>query len=232
MGKYDVTYLRDSVNGLDRKKYAELQFESKDGSEQFSIYPDWLANNKGQEGFSANPDKKHYWNRDIFAYVTSWRAGSKDDTSSFKPAAMKAGDTSFYSNGMIVLNKTEVNATDIKQTIFPGETTLKLNITVITKDGRRYGAAPMIALKDSSLRNLPDTVVAQSLVIRFNKLLDEKQGKLEIGVKEDTSMTDLMTLKVYEFPFINVLWIGIIIMVIGFIMSLIQRVKQNKNMIA
>ncbi len=231
MGKYDVTYIRDSVNGVDRKKYAELRFNSKDNKEEFSLYPDWLANNKGQEGFSANPDKKHYWNRDIFAYVTSWRPGTASDTGSFKKIEMKPGDTTFYSNGMLVLERTTVNEQDIKHTIFPGETSLTLDITVISKDGRHYKINPAIALKDNSLRNLPDTLIAQSLIVRFNRLVDEKSGKMEVGVKEDTSMADLMTLKVYEFPFINVLWLGIVTMVIGFIMSLWQRVKQNRRSI-
>jgi cytochrome c-type biogenesis protein CcmF len=37
-----------------------------------------------------------------------------------------------------------------------------------------------------------------------------------------------MTLKVYQFPFIGMVWLGIIIMVTGLIMSLVQRIKQSK----
>ena len=40
-------------------------------------------------------------------------------------------------------------------------------------------------------------------------------SKIELGIKEDKSIQDIITLKVYEFPYINVLWIGIIIMVAG-----------------
>ncbi|MGL6068925.1 MAG: hypothetical protein ACRC0I_09195, partial [Sediminibacterium sp.] len=69
-------------------------------------------------------------------------------------------------------------------------------------------------------------VVSQSLVLSFNKVIDQQTGKLEIGVKESGAITDLITLKVYEFPMINVLWIGVIVMVIGFIMSILQRLKQ------
>ena len=58
------------------KKYFELQFTSKDGKEKFNVYPDVIKNNKGQEGNSANPDKKHYWNRDIFVYVSAMQDGN------------------------------------------------------------------------------------------------------------------------------------------------------------
>ena len=79
------------------------------------------------------------------------------------------------------------------------------------------------------IRNITDTVVSQSLVLKFNKVLDQKTGKLEIGVKESAAITDLITLKVYEFPLINVLWLGVVVMVIGFFMSIYQRVKAGKN---
>ncbi|HRH61195.1 MAG TPA: cytochrome c biogenesis protein CcsA, partial [Chitinophagaceae bacterium] len=55
MGKYHVTWTRDTFNNNDHKKYFELAFESKDGKNNFHLYPDVLKNNKGQEGFSPNP---------------------------------------------------------------------------------------------------------------------------------------------------------------------------------
>jgi len=230
MGKYDVTYVRDTVNDFDRKKYFELKFESKDGKENFNLYPDVLKNNKGQEGFSANPDKKHYLTNDIFAYVTTWSgAAAENDTSSFRPAVIKKGDTTFYSNGIIILNKIDINPTDFKKPILPGETPVVLDMTVISKDGRHYPAYPAFAINvhDSSFRNLPDTVIAQSLIVRFEKVSDETMDKLQIGIKETSNLNDLMTLKVYKFPFIAMVWLGVIVMVTGLIMSVVQRVKRN-----
>jgi cytochrome c-type biogenesis protein CcmF len=225
MGKYDVTYSRDTFNTSNHKKYFELQFISKDGKDKFNVYPDVIKNNKGQEGNSANPDKKHYWNRDIFVYVSAMQQGAQDDTSQFRPVAMKAGDSVFYSSGIIVLNNVVKNADSLKRNLLPGEVGIGMNMTVIAKDGREYKAMPVIALKDNVLRNIPDTVIAQGLVIRFNKLADADGGKIELGIKEDQSMQDIITLKVYQFPFINVLWIGIVIMVTGFILSIVQRVR-------
>ncbi len=225
MGKYDVTYTRDTFNTSNHKKYFELQFISKDGKDKFNVYPDVIKNNKGQEGNSANPDKKHYWNRDIFVYVSAMQNGTTDDTSKFRPVDMKAGDSVFYSNGVIILNSVVKNADSLNKKLLPGEVGIGMNMTVITKDGREYKAMPVVALKDNVLRNIPDTVIAQSLIIKFNKLADVDGGKIELGIKEDQSIQDIITLKVYQFPFINVLWIGIIIMVTGFILSIIQRVR-------
>ena len=227
MGKYDVTYMRDTFEtGNVKKQFFELNFISKDGKENFNVYPDVMTKNKGQESPSANPDKKHYWNRDIFVYVSSWKGGGADDTSKFRPFQLKPKDSIFYSTGMIIMNGKEVNPQNFRAPFLPGEIGVAMNLTVVAQDGRRYTATPAIALKDSVLRNIPDTVISQGLIIAFNKIIDPQKDVVEFGLKEDKSIIPFVTLKVYEFPFINILWIGIIITIIGFVMSIIQRVKR------
>ncbi len=232
MGKYDVTYARDTLNTSNHKKYFELQFLSKDGKEKFNIYPDLIKNNKGAEGQSANPDNKHYWNRDIFVYVSAAQNGEQDDTSEYKPVELKPGDSAFYSNGIIILNDVVKNSDALHKKLLPGEVGIGMNMTVIAKDGMQYKAMPVVALKNNELRNIPDTVIAQSLIIRFNKLADADGGKIELGIKEDKSVQSIITLKVYQFPFINLLWLGIVIMVAGFIISIVQRLKKQSLLLS
>jgi len=225
MGRYMVTYASDTINAKDRKRYFEIDFKAKNGGEGFKLYPDVIKQNKGGEGFSANPAAKHYWHKDIFVYITSFQENDAEDTVSFKNREVIVGDTLFYGNGLMILNKVIVNPTELKNKYRDDETALFLDITVISKDGRRYPVSPGIALKGQELRNITDTVQSQSLVLKFNKVIDQKTGKLEIGVKESAAITDLITLKVYEFPMINVLWLGVLVMVIGLVMSIIQRVN-------
>ena len=49
--------------------------------------------------------------------------------------------------------------------------------------------------------------------------------KLKIAVKESDKMIDFVTLKAYIFPYINLVWIGLVVMAIGLIMSMISRAK-------
>ncbi len=229
MGKYMVTYALDTINERDRKRYFEIDFKAKQGGETFKLYPDVIKNNKGMEGFAANPAAKHYWYKDIFVYITSFQENNKQDTVSFKNQQLKVGDTLFYSNGLMILNKVSVNPAEQKAKYEEGETALFLDMTVISKDGRRYPAMPGIALKGQDLRTITDTVRSQSLVLKFNKVADQGTGKLEIGVKESGAITDLITLKVYEFPMINILWLGVLVMVTGLIMSIVQRLKAGRR---
>jgi cytochrome c-type biogenesis protein CcmF len=229
MGKFMVNYKRDTLNEADRKKYYEISFKAKDGSEAFNLYPDVIKNNKGMEGFAANPASKHYWYKDIFVYITSFQQNDATDTTRFVDKEIKVGDTIFYSNGLMVLQSVSVNPAAKKDLLLPGETALFLNVDVTARDGRKYSAMPGIAIDSTSIRQISDTVVAQSLVLQFNKVINQEKGILEIGVKESGSITDLITLKVYEFPMINILWLGILVMVVGFGMSIFQRYKSLKN---
>ncbi len=225
MGRYMVTYSMDTINPRDRKRYFEIDFKSKKGNDNFKLYPDVIKNNKGMEGFAANPAAKHYWHKDIFVYITSFQENKNADTVSFKNRELKVKDTIFYSNGLMILNSASINPAERRDQYSPDETAVFLDFTVISKEGKRYGANPGIVLKGQELRAITDTVLSQSLILKFNKVVDQKTGKLEIGVKEIGNITDLLTLKVYEFPMINMLWLGILVMVVGFVLSIIQRVK-------
>ncbi len=227
MGKYNVTYVRDTVDNLE-KKFFELKFAAKAGKNEvakdsFYLYPDVLKNNKGMEGFSANPASKHYWNKDIFVYVTSFQDHSNEDTIQFKPHNIKIGDSVFYSNGYVKLEKVLVNPNAHRP---EGSNELVLQLVVRSKEGLEYQANPAISLQGMNMRMVPDTIKAQNLIVNFNKVVDQQKGLLEIGIKESSALSNLITLKVYEFPFINVLWIGVIVMTIGFGLSTYARVKK------
>jgi cytochrome c-type biogenesis protein CcmF len=217
MGKYMVTYALDTINERDRKRYFEIDFKAKKGEEHFKLYPDVIKNNKGMEGFAANPASKHYWYKDIFVYITSFQENNKADTTSFHNQQLKVGDTLFYSNGLVILNKV---VKEEPASIF-------LDMTVISKDGRRYPARPGIVIDGQQMQTITDTVRSQSMVLKFNRVVDPAAGKLEIGVKESGAITDLLTLKVYEFPMINILWLGVLVMVTGFVMSIVQRQQKS-----
>jgi cytochrome c-type biogenesis protein CcmF len=223
MGKYDVTFVKDSFDAAG-KRYFNIQFENKKTKETFTLYPDILKNNK-MEGYAANPAAKHYWNQDIFIYITSYRDDTGEDTTKFHPVAIAEGDSVFYSNGYIKLSKVLVNP---KADIPAGTNQLQLQLDVVSKEGIHYLAQPSISVSSNNMMQQQwDTVKAQNLILSFNKVLDPSKRTLEIGVRESKALTDLITLKVYAFPYINILWIGVIVMTLGFCLSAYNRLLKK-----
>jgi cytochrome c-type biogenesis protein CcmF len=124
----------------------------------------------------------------------------------------------------MVLNNVDVNPTNNKVHFTPTDTAIGLDITVISKEGNYFRAMPFLYVKNQNVFSIPDTVMAQSLIVQFNQVKDQSKGLLEIGVKESSAILDFVTLKVYEFPFINILWLGVLVMVVGIVMSIVQRI--------
>lgn len=226
MGKYDVTFTKDSLNPIDNKRYYEINFKKKNGEIAFNLYPDVIENNKGQEGVTPNPDAKHYWNKDVYTYLTYITDTDKTkDTSNFRNTTLKPGDSLFYSNGFIIFNNIVINPSNDKYKFSVNDTALMANITVYAKDGRLYNAKPALQLLNDKVILYADTVTSESLILRLNKVNDHKTGKVELGIKESNAVLDYITLKVYEFPFIILVWTGVIIMFIGFVISIVHRIK-------
>jgi cytochrome c-type biogenesis protein CcmF len=125
---------------------------------------------------------------------------------------------------MWVMNRLELNPPDAKFKIGPKDTVLAADVTVISKDGRLYRSKPAFRVVENQLIAMPDTVMSQSLVFSLLRPVDLNKNQLEMGVKESAAILDFITLKVYEFPGINILWIGILVTVIGILMSAWRRV--------
>jgi cytochrome c-type biogenesis protein CcmF len=223
MGKYWVTFEQDSldVNKGDKWFY-KLHFLSKDKKEDFALRPNAFVNHKGDMGLSANPDARHYWNYDVFTYITSLpNRENKEDTTSFKPQAVKVGDTVFYSRGFITLDKVVVNPTGSKYNFGPNDTALVAELTVHSKEGTSYQARPALQVKGNQSLFLVDSVFSQNLAIAFTGI--ENNNAIRLQVKESEAIMDFITIKAYKFPFINLVWLGTIIMVLGFFISALHR---------
>jgi cytochrome c-type biogenesis protein CcmF len=229
MGKYWITYSGDSSHPKKSQKYFKIHFTDKEKQEQFTLAPNAFINYKGNEGLSANPDAKHYWNYDVFAYITALADPEKNkDTSSFIPKTMKTGDTAFYSRGYMILES--VRSQDSLPTeIFGGDGKLyvaRIRIyDVKSQPASVYYSTPRLAIVKGNSLNVTDTLNAGALMLQLNKY-DGKQA--EIAVREPNTVQDFLTLKVYKFPYIILLWLGTIIMATGFIVSMVRRIQTGK----
>jgi cytochrome c-type biogenesis protein CcmF len=178
---------------------------------------------------SSNPDTKNYLTHDVFTYISyAMNPDAVKDTARFKISEIAEGDTIFYSKGFIVLNKVVKNPTSNKFKIPITGPAVLAEMTVNAKDSSRYNASPMIIVDSFGLNHFDDTVYAQNLFVRFEGITQD-QTKLRIGVKESDSMIDFVTIKAYIFPYINFVWVGLIIMGIGLLMSMVQRASISKT---
>ncbi len=223
---YSVTYSGDSAGAENGRIFHKLKFVKKDSSEQFELTPDvYVGKNELK---SSNPGTKRYLTKDIYTYISSINPDdNKNDTGSFTIKELGLGDTAYYSKGYMILNKVVSNPNNERFHFGPGDAALMADITLVSKDSMHYKGYPLIQVnisdRDSTAVQVDDTVYAQNLYLKFAGVTDNK--KIKIGIKESNKIIDFITLKAYLFPYINLVWLGLVIMAIGLAMSLISRAK-------
>ncbi len=226
MGKYKVTYLGDSAHPKKQQTYFRIDFKSKD--ENFVLWPNAFVNYKGNEGLMANPSSRHYWDHDIFTYVSALPNPEKNkDTASFTSYLKAPGDTIYYSRGYIILErlfgKDNLPVAGFAKTDTGYTATLKIQ----QLNGPSYNSdLLMIKGQDRVLFQSQDTIMPQNLILQLNQV---DGHRADIGVKESTAVLQYVTLKAYKFPYINLLWGGVILTVLGGLISMFHRITQNRK---
>lgn len=220
MGAYSVTYVGDSSGHEKGRKFYALQFQDTKHNEYFMVKPDVYI--MKDNNMSSNPDTKSYLTKDIFTYVSFALNNEKNiDTAQFKTVEIGEGDSTFYSRGMIRLNKVIKNPDNDKYHFKDSDMALMADLTIIGKDNMHYHARPLIQVDDIGILQTDDTVYAQNLFVKFIGVTEGQ--KIKLGIRESDKPIDYVTVKSYIFPYINFVWLGLIIMALGITMSMIRR---------
>jgi len=229
MGKYYATYLsNDSVNATGNITYFQIKFEDKKTGATFNLWPNLIKNTKGMENYSNNPDKQHYLDRDIFTYISYANILDKQrDTSGYKSFPVALHDTIYYSKGILILDSILINPSTDKYHFTSTDTALMAKIRVVSRDGQQYSLSPLLYVKDNQVHHQADTLFAQDLAVELGSVLENK--KIQLLTKESSDLVPFVSLKVYVFPQINLVWIGVLVMMTGFIMSIRNRRKTGKE---
>lgn len=229
MSDYWVTYIGDSV--YEGKNFYLVDYirtnEQGDTLEQFVLMPN--AEITKNMGIVAHPDTRHYLHKDIYTHVTS--VPNKDaieaaeDT--FETHVVGLGDTFFIAKGLVVLEG--LNKTPAVPDAQEGDIAIGLKLGIYNPiKGTRWQAEPLFLIRGREV--VPQVTEVEELGTKFRVeriLIDE--NKFAIGVAQRDSASDFIVMKAIMFPYINALWLGILIMTAGFTISIVRRRKENKK---
>jgi len=237
MGDYYATFKGDSTSSSDPRIFYRVDFERRDPVthkvvESFTLHPDLFTNTKGgKEGEkSANPATKHYWNRDIFTYINGATDTKKTDTSTYASHTMHEGDTVYLNNGYIVFAGFNSQVNDPRYSPQTGDIAVAAKLNVYNLEGLVQTLQPVYYIRNMYEYQLEDTLKSMRLYTRLAKIIPEQKA-VEIKVRQTNPKDDYIVLKVLVFPFINVLWLGVMIMVLGFFVSLWNLLSKKEKKI-
>lgn len=237
MDKYTVTYVGDSTVGPNtfyQVNYKVIDEKTGKVSEEFNLYPNAQQNVK-MKSIIASPDTKHYLFHDIYTHVNGVQLKPEehedheghDEENYLEPETHEVivGDTVVYNEGIIVVRAVNSNATIQDITLAPNDIAVGMQLDVIS-NGKTYHAEPIFLLKGGNRFDFGKTVEQAGLKLRFTNVFPKK-NKLELTVlQKKPGEKKWIVMKAIMFPYINLLWGGTIIMVIGFLLSIFRRNKE------
>ncbi len=227
MGSYTLTYEGDSAHPKKQLWYYKVRFKKKDGKEEFVLEPNAFVNYKGNQGLMANPSARHYWDHDVFTYITSIPdPANQRDTTQFKSYVQNTGDTIFYANGYMIIDSTKIRKEVPKELFGNNGKLFEVPINIFSKTGSNYLITSRSAFVKGQWIALPDTLSSEGLIVLLQQA-DEK-GKVQLGIKQSDSILKYVTLKAYKYPFIKLLWYGVWITAFGLLLSMYNRIKKNR----
>lgn len=233
MGNFFVTYIGKRFEGI--HIYFDVDYFSKENNvytKQFRLSP--VVQTNPLMGNVAEPDTRHFLTYDVYTHITysplenfkEKSPDSKDEYTAAKTVTLKKGDTIFSSNAIIVFDSLSTKFDRSKYDLKDDDIAVMANISVIDVN-KRYQAHPIYVIRNNSIQPIVSKNDEMGLQFMFWKI-NPADGKIDISVQEKkANMKDYIVMQAMIFPYINVLWIGCIIMALGTLIAIRERLKRN-----
>lgn len=229
MGDYKVVFTGDSAdkNHIYYKvNYQKTDASSKKVTEEFTLYP-YLVYDKGKDQMSStSPATRHYFSKDIFTHITA--ASNTNDADyqvkydTFFVKHVRKGET-------FTIDSFKITVQDI--VLEKGDSTIKdkyrVGLKLKATDGfYHYSAYPVFTIEGNTLTPIESEIHEFGLKFYYRSLDPKTQLHELVILKGKRPAPQFIAMKAIIFPFINLLWMGSIIMIIGFAVAIYNKLKR------
>ncbi len=198
--------------------YFEIDYTKANGK-VFTLYPT-VQINKQMDMTVYSPDINRTFGMDLYTHVRTFPDPAQEtEWSEPKEESIRVGDTFIVNDFIAELTNVE-KIDNVRGVELNGEDVAVKAIITIQGKEQEYVIEPIYIIKNRMAGRLPD--ISHELGIKMSLLnIDPKSGKFTFDIS--TTQKDWIILEAVEKPLINVLWIGTLIMVAGFIMAIHRR---------
>ncbi len=237
MGGYLVSYTGKNQIGVNI--YYDIDYYKQEPgtgklTKQFTLKP--LIQTNPRMGNVSEPDTRHYLDKDIYTHITYANLDDlpgehQHDEDKYKKPVTKTvsvGDTIFTSNSLIVvkgINK-HVNPSALGE-LANTDIAISAVLKIIDINKKEYVAEPIMAIKGNMIYSKEAIVEDLGLKLIFEKINPEN-GKLQLVIAEKKSNAkEFIIMKAIVFPYINLLWMGAILLIIGTLLAIRKRLQKT-----
>jgi cytochrome c-type biogenesis protein CcmF len=157
--------------------------------------------------------------------------GEENDDKNYEepvPHEIAVGDTITYRDGYIVLKSLNKEAKVQNIPLTGDDIAIGAKLEVVSHN-KTYQAEPVYMIKNKTVLDFARKVEDAGLKLRLSKIIPDK-NKVEIVVyQQPQNKRPWIVMRALDFPYINFLWSGTIIMIIGFLLSIRRRNSELKT---
>ncbi|MFY0650471.1 MAG: cytochrome c biogenesis protein CcsA [Cyclobacteriaceae bacterium] len=216
----------DTVKVMNHEtSYFEIEYAKSNGK-SFTLYPT-VQVNKQMEMTVYSPDISRTAGMDLYTHIRTFPDPEQEtEWSETEEHQIQIGQT-FIVNDFIAQLKEVKKIDEVRGVQLASEDVAVKAVISISGKNDEYIVEPIYIIKDRMAGRIPDIV--HDLGIKISLLnIDPKTGSFTFAT--NTTQKEWVILEAVEKPLINVLWIGTLIMVLGFVMAIHRRYSEFRKM--
>jgi len=214
----------DTLEVYAENTYHEVEYKHKESGKAFTLYPRSQVN--PNMGLIASPDIRRTFGKDLYTHVSAIPNEEEEkEWSEQEEMEVQMGKEFFINDYVAILENiervNEVEGTPVQD----GDLAVKANIRVYGEN-EEYSLSPYYLIRDRMVGRIPYT--SNELGVRLTLLnIMPEQNSFSIGV--ETTQKEYIVLKAIEKPLINILWVGTLLLMVGFGIATTRRYKEFKK---
>jgi len=231
MGDYYATLKDDEKGNL--RDAVVVNFKKVDSTnrllEDFTLRPAFKAikgASPDESSLIADPSIRRLPHQDFFTHISLINLGTEIDTTTFERVDFKVNDTIPYDRMVFILKSMQPGTTRTDIELEENDIVISANMEVVTKDGQ-YEVQPVYLIRGNTAIPYPEEIKGEKITLRIEEIKPEEDS-LVIGIRSAKPFKKYILLKAMIFPLINFVWLGSILMFVGFLVSMRSRLKANR----
>lgn len=205
--------------------YFEVLYQKENG-DQFTLYPR-VQINETMDMIVYSPDIDRTLKADIYTHVRTFPDPEQDTEWSEVEEVTAAPGGRFFINDYAASFVKMVPVSSVQGIgLGPGDVAVKA-IIEIQGESKTYTAEPIYVIKDNMAGRIPDVVSDLASRITIQSIRPE-ENSFVFGLS--TTQKDWIIIEAVAKPWINILWTGTLLLVIGFIVAISRRYTEFRKM--
>ncbi|MBN3581169.1 cytochrome c biogenesis protein CcsA [Algoriphagus aestuarii] len=215
----------DTVNlVLEENDYFKIDYY-KNEVLQFSLNP-MSQFNAGMGGLISSPDSKIYFDKDLYTYVAAMNDYEDPDWKDDEIYEVAPGEQFHVADFVTYFDGAEVLEELDGYVLQEGDVAVKAKLRILDYDVEKL-LEPTFIIRNNQIGKIPVVDSELGIKVSLENILPEDN---KFVFKVNQYQKDYVVMKAIVKPYINVLWVGTIIMLTGFTVAIFRRFDEFKKM--